>query len=146
MTTKQISVFLENKPGTLAEFCKVLQKNNIDMRALCVADAMDFGIARVIVDDVYETVTVLKDEGYVCQITKVLTVEMKDEPGALSDILAILGEKNINLEYTYAFLTRQRDKAYLVIKVADNKAAAELLSAHGVKVICQDELEKIFGD
>ena len=91
MTTKQISVFLENKPGTLAEFCKVLQKNNIDMRALCVADAMDFGIARVIVDDVYDTVTVLKDEGYICQITKVLTVEMKDEPGALSDILAIQG-------------------------------------------------------
>ncbi|MBR0377602.1 MAG: ACT domain-containing protein [Lachnospiraceae bacterium] len=146
MTTKQISVFLENKPGTLAEFCKVLQKNNIDMRALCVADAMDFGIARVIVDDVYETVTVLKDEGYICQITKVLTVEMKDEPGALSDILAILGDKGINLEYTYAFLTRQRDKAYLVIKVADNKAAANLLEAHGVKVICQDELEKIFGD
>ena len=146
MTTKQISVFLENKPGTLAEFCKVLQKNNIDMRALCVADAMDFGIARVIVDDVYDTVTVLKDEGYVCQITKVLTVEMKDEPGALSDILAILGEQNINLEYTYAFLTRQRDKAYLVIKVADNKAAADLLTKHGVKVIYQDELESIFGD
>ena len=146
MNIKQISVFLENKPGTLAEFCKVLQKNNIDMRALCVADAMDFGIARVIVDDVYDTVTVLKDEGYVCQITKVLTVEMKDEPGALSDILAILGEQNINLEYTYAFLTRQRDKAYLVIKVADNKAAADLLTKHGVKVICQDELESIFGD
>ena len=100
MTTKQISVFLENRPGTLAEFCKVLQKNNIDMRAMCVADAMDFGIARVIVDNVYETVTVLKDEGYVCQITKVLTVEMEDRPGALSDILALLGEQNINLEYT----------------------------------------------
>ena len=84
MTTKQISVFLENKPGTLAEFCKVLQKNNIDMRAMCVADAMDFGIARVIVDNVYDTVTVLKDEGYVCQITKVLTVEMEDRPGALA--------------------------------------------------------------
>ena len=81
MTTKQISVFLENRPGTLAEFCKVLQKNNIDMRAMCVADAMDFGIARVIVDNVYDTVTVLKDEGYVCQITKVLTVEMEDRPG-----------------------------------------------------------------
>ena len=146
MTTKQISVFLENKPGTLAEFCKVLQKNNIDMRALCVADAMDFGIARVIVDDVYDTMTVLKDEGYVCQITKVLTVEMKDEPGALGDILSILGEQNINLEYTYAFLTRQRDKAYLIIKVADNKAAAKLLADHGVKVVCQDELEGIFGD
>ena len=126
MTTQQISVFLENRPGTLAEFCKVLQKNNIDMRAMCVADAMDFGIARVIVDNVYDTVTVLKDEGYICQITKVLTVEMEDKPGALSDILALLGEKNINLEYTYAFLTREKDKAYLVIKVADNAAAAAL--------------------
>ena len=125
MTTKQISVFLENRPGTLAEFCKVLQKNNIDMRAMCVADAMDFGIARVIVDNVYDTVTVLKDEGYVCQITKVLTVEMEDRPGALSEILALLGEQNINLEYTYAFLTREKDKAYLVIKVADNAAAAD---------------------
>ena len=146
MTTKQISVFLENRPGTLAEFCKVLQKNNIDMRAMCVADAMDFGIARVIVDNVYETVTVLKDEGYVCQITKVLTVEMEDRPGALSDILALLGEQNINLEYTYAFLTREKDKAYLVIKVADNAAAADILKQNGVKVICQDELETIFGD
>ena len=126
MTTKQISVFLENRPGTLAEFCKVLQKNNIDMRAMCVADAMDFGIARVIVDNVYETVTVLKDEGYVCQITKVLTVEMEDRPGALSDILALLGEQNINLEYTYAFLTREKDKAYLVIKVAGCRLYAGL--------------------
>ena len=146
MTTKQISVFLENKPGTLAEFCKVLQKNNIDMRAMCVADAMDFGIARVIVDNVYDTVTVLKDEGYVCQITKVLTVEMEDRPGALSEILALLGEQNINLEYPYAFLTREKDKAYLVIKVADNAAAADIRKKNGVKVICQDELEKIFGD
>ena len=146
MTTKQISVFLENRPGTLAEFCKVLQKNNIDMRAMCVADAMDFGIARVIVDNVYDTVTVLKDEGYVCQITKVLTVEMEDRPGALSEILALLGDQNINLEYTYAFLTREKDKAYLVIKVADNAAAADILIKNGVKVICQDELEKIFGD
>ena len=87
MATQQISVFLENKPGTLAEFCKVLEKNNIDMRAMCVADAMDFGIVRVIVDDVYSTVTILKDEGYVCQITKVLTVEMEDKPGALGKIL-----------------------------------------------------------
>ena len=136
MTTKQISVFLENRPGTLAEFCKVLQKNNIDMRAMCVADAMDFGIARVIVDNVYDTVTVLKDEGYVCQITKVLTVEMEDRPGALSEILALLGDQNINLEYTYAFLTREKDKAYLVIKVADNAAAADILKKNGVKVIC----------
>ena len=77
---------------------------------------------------------------------RVLTVEMEDRPGALSDILALLGEQNINLEYTYAFLTREKDKAYLVIKVADNAAAADILKKNGVKVICQDELETIFGD
>ena len=66
---------------------------------MCVADAMDFGIARIIVDDVYNTMTVLKDAGYVCQITKVLTIEMQDEPGALSKILDLLGKEGINLEY-----------------------------------------------
>ncbi|MDO4805267.1 MAG: ACT domain-containing protein [Lachnospiraceae bacterium] len=146
MTTKQISVFLENKPGTLAEFCRVLRKHDINMRALCLADAMDFGIARVIVDDVSDTVRVLREENYVFQITKVLTVEMRNEPGAFSEILDILGEEGINIEYTYAFLTRQKGKAYLVIKVADGKAAGELLLDRGVKVICQDELEKVFSN
>ena len=146
MAIKQISVFLENRPGMLDAMTVVLAEAGIDLRALSLAETKDFGIVRMIVDDVYDTMTVLKDEGYVCQITKVLTVEMKDEPGALGDILSILGEQNINLEYTYAFLTRQRDKAYLIIKVADNKAAAKLLADHGVKVVCQDELEGIFGD
>ena len=80
MTTKQISVFLENRPGTLAEFCKVLQKNNIDMRAMCVADAMDFGIARVIVDNVYDTVTVLKDNGKVAVPVQGMSFTMPNSP------------------------------------------------------------------
>ncbi|MBR3070134.1 MAG: acetolactate synthase, partial [Lachnospiraceae bacterium] len=112
--TQQISVFLENRPGTLAELTGVLCDHHVDMRAMCVADAMDFGIASIIVDDVYNTMTVLKDAGYVCQITKVLTIEMQDEPGALSKILDLLGKEGINLEYTYAFLTRKKDTAYLV--------------------------------
>ena len=96
--TQQISVFLENRPGTLAELTGVLCAHNVDMRAMCVADAMDFGIARIIVDDVYNTMTVLKDAGYICQITKVITVEMADEPGALAKILDLLGKEGINLE------------------------------------------------
>jgi len=146
MTTKQISVFLENRPGSLAEFCKVLQKHNIDMRAMCVADAMDFGILRIIVDDCYEAVTQLKDEGYVCQITKVLTIEIDDKPGALVDILNALGDAGVNLEYTYAFLSRENGKACLILKVADNEKAAEVLSSRGVRVVCQDELHKLFGE
>ncbi|MCR5293812.1 MAG: ACT domain-containing protein [Lachnospiraceae bacterium] len=144
--TQQISVFLENRPGTLAELTDVLWKNNIDMRAMCVADAMDFGIARIIVDDVYETMTVLKDAGYVCQITKVLTVEMADEPGGLSKILALLGSAGINLEYTYAFLSRKKDTAYLVLKVAEPEKAEAVLRAEHIRLIGQETLQGIFGD
>lgn len=144
--TQQISVFLENRPGTLAELTGVLCEHNVDMRAMCVADAMDFGIARIIVDDVYNTMTVLKDAGYICQITKVLTVEMVDEPGALSKILDLLGKEGINLEYTYAFLTRKRDTAYLVLKVAEPEKAEKVLRAASIKLIGQDSLQSIFGD
>jgi len=144
--TQQISVFLENRPGTLAELTGVLCDHNVDMRAMCVADAMDFGIARIIVDDVYNTMTVLKDAGYICQITKVLTIEMQDEPGALAKILDLLGKEGINLEYTYAFLTRKRDTAYLVLKVADPEKAEKVLRAASVKLIGQDSLQGIFGD
>jgi hypothetical protein len=144
--TQQISVFLENRPGTLAELTGVLCDHNVDMRAMCVADAMDFGIARIIVDDVYNTMTVLKDAGYVCQITKVLTIEMQDEPGALSKILDLLGKEGINLEYTYTFLTRKKDTAYLVLKVADLEKAEKVLRAASVKLVGQESLQGIFGD
>ena len=146
MTTKQISVFLENRPGTLAEFCRVLQTNNIDMRAMCMADAQDFGIIRIIVDDVYNTMTILKDEGYVAQITKVLTIELEDKPGALVGILDCLEEAGVNLEYSYAFTSKKKDKAYIILKASDNEKAVAALSKSGIRPICQDELQELFED
>ena len=146
MSIKQISVFLENKPGSLKAMTDVLAKHQIDMRALSLAETSDFGIARIIVDDVYNTMTVLKDAGYVCQITKVLTIEMQDEPGALSKILDLLGKEGINLEYTYAFLTRKKDTAYLVLKVADLEKAEKVLRAASIKLVGQESLQGIFGD
>ena len=80
MTVKQISVFLENKPGRLADFTDILSANNIDMRAMSLAEAADFGIVRIIVDDVYNASTVIKDAGYIFSITKVLAIEMPDQP------------------------------------------------------------------
>lgn len=144
MTTKQISVFLENKPGELSDFCNVLREHNVDMRALSVADTQNFGIVRVIVDDVYKTMTVLREEDYVCRVADVLTLEMRDEPGALSEILNILNENYVNVEYMYAFLTRQRDKAYVVVKIEDPISVGKILTSKGVRVICQDDMEKIF--
>lgn len=140
MTVKQISVFVENKPGRLAEFTNVLRSNNIDMRALSMAETPDFGILRVIVDDPFGTACVLKDAGYIASITPVLAVKVADEPGSLFKILDILAEANINLEYTYAFLTRERDSAYIIFRVEDNDRAAEVLSKNGVTLISQDNL------
>ena len=140
MTVKQISVFLENKPGKLADFTDILSANKIDMRALSLADAADFGIARILVDDVYNASTVLKDAGYIFSITKVLAVEMPDEPGALSGIIRILGDNGINLEYMYAFTAPKKNSAYMILRVADNEAAIEALGRHGIRPVCHDDL------
>ena len=136
MTVKQISVFLENRPGKLAEFTDVLSENNVDLRALSLAEAEDFGI-------VYNASTVLKDAGYVFSITKVLAVEMPDEPGALSRVMRILGNQEVNLEYMYAFTSRKKGTAYMILRVEDNQKAAEVLKKEGICPICQDELEEL---
>ncbi len=143
MTVKQISVFLENKPGKLADFTDVLSGQGIDMRALSIAEASDFGIVRIIVDDVYNASTVLKDAGYICSITKVLAVEMPDEPGALSKIIRVLGDADVNVEYMYAFTSRKKGRAYMIIRVADNDKAIEVLNKYGIRPICQDDLREL---
>lgn len=146
MRAKQISVFLENKPGQLTEFARLLDKNDINMHALSLADAEDFGILRIIVDDSYKTACVLKDEGYVFSITSVLAVEIPDTPGSLVATLDILGQNNINLEYTYAFISKKENLAYMIFRVAnaDIERAIEVLNKHSVKLICQDELSDLF--
>ena len=100
MTIKQLSVFVENKPGKLAEFTKLLSEHGIDMRALSIAETPDFGILRVIVDDPYQTTCVLKDADYIFSITPVIAVAIPDEPGSLSRIVDILGAGGLNVEYT----------------------------------------------
>ena len=144
MTVKQISVFLENRPGALAEFTKVLQKSNIDLRALSLAEHEDFGIVRVIVDSPYDTIQILKEEGYVCSITKVIAVELEDKPGSLVRMLSVLGDNGVNLEYSYAFFGRKAKSAFLILRVEDNEAAIKVLREHGITPVCQDEMEGLF--
>ena len=143
MTVKQISAFLENKPGALAAFAKILQSSGIDLRALSLAETEDFGIVRVIVDDAYKTVQILKEEGYVCSVTPVLAVVFEDKPGALVNVLNLLGDNGINLEYSYAFLAKRANSACMIFRVADNDAAIKVLTANGLKPICQDDLESM---
>lgn len=141
MTVKQISVFLENKPGRLAELTEILSENSIDMRALSLAEAADFGIVRLIVDDVYKASTVLKDADYIISITKVLAVEMADEPGALAEAIRTLGDNDINIEYMYAFTTKKKGVAYMIFRVENNQKAIEVLKGKGIRPVCQDELQ-----
>ena len=131
MTVKQISVFVENKPGKLAALATDLSKQNINLRAISIAEASDFGVVRIIVDDTFNAVTVLKAADYICSITEVLAVEVKDEPGMLANMIATLGEADINLEYMYTILGKKTDVAYMIIRVNDNEKAAKILADKG---------------
>ena len=143
MTVQQISVFVENKAGQLAEFTTLLRENRIDMRALSIAETRDFGILRVIVDDPYKAACVLKEAEYVFSITQVLAVAVPDEPGSLFTILNILKDAGINLEYFYAFITRRKELAYMIFRVADNEKAIEALTARNIQLLDQEELSEL---
>ena len=144
MTVKQISVFLENRPGALAEFTRILEKSSIDLRALSLAESEDFGIVRVIVDDPYKTIRILKEEGYICSVTKVIAVEIADKPGSLVKMLNVLGDNNVNLEYSYAFLAKKANSAFMILRVADNEKAIKVLTQNGIRPICHEDMEGLF--
>ena len=144
MSIKQISVFLENKPGSLYAMTGVLAQNGIDMRAFSLAETSDFGIARIIVDDVYKTATVLKDAGFINNITPVLGVAIPDVPGGLNNVLQALTDARVNVEYMYAFLGgKDVDHAYMIFRVEDNVIASAVLADQGIKVVEQEEIDKL---
>lgn len=143
MSVKQISVFLENRKGTLQKMTAVLKENGIDMRAFSLAETSDFGIARIIVSDVYKTTTVLRDAGFVHTISSVLAVEVSDTPGGLHTILSVLEPANINVEYVYAFLGRKENSAYMIFKVENEQAAKDALREAHIRLVQQEELSEL---
>lgn len=144
MTVNQISVFLENKPGTLTAMTGLLAENGIDMRALSLAETNDFGIVRIIVDDVYRATTVLRDGGFIHQLTPVLAVLIPDEPGGLHKVLEVLREAAVNVEYMYAFLGGDDvNHAYMIFRVQDVKKAGAALAARGIRLVNQDSIAEI---
>ena len=121
-----------------------LAAHNIDMRALALAEASDFGIVRLIVDDVYAAATVLKENGFVHNITSVLCVCIPDEPGGLNKVLQLLSAAGVNVEYMYAFLGGKTvDQAYMIVRVQDRKAAAAALRSKGIRVVDQEEIAQL---
>ena len=144
MSIKQISVFLENKPGTLKKMTGVLAAKKVDMRALSLAETKDFGIARIIVDDVFEAVNILKDADFVAKLTSVLAVNIPDVPGGLDQLLSIFSEAEVNIEYMYAFLGGSDVKsAYMIFRVADTKGAEARLTKKGLRVLTQEDIANI---
>ena len=144
MSIKQISVFLENKPGKLQQMTSVLAANNVDMRALSLAETKDFGITRLVVDDVFNAVNILKEADFVASLTSVLAVAVPDEPGGLDKLLHIFSEASVNIEYMYAFIGGKDTKhAYMIFRVADTKAAEARLAGKGLKIMTQEDIEQI---
>ena len=141
MSVKQISVFLENRPGCLNEMTQALADANIDLRGLSLAETSDFGIVRLIVDDVLGTATVLKDAGFVASLTDVLAVEVPNVPGGLNKVLTVINSVKINIEYMYAILgNKKSESAYMIFRVNDNEKASSALEREGIKILNQFEL------
>ncbi|MDR2588641.1 MAG: ACT domain-containing protein [Spirochaetales bacterium] len=135
MIIKQISVFLENISGRLAEVTRILADNKINLRALTIADTADFGILRIIAVKPDEAVRILTQAGFMAKETDVLAVEVEDKPGALAAVLDIFSKNSINIEYMYASLERSADKAVIVIKVEDVERGIKVVEANGLKPI-----------
>ena len=143
MSIKQLSVFLENKPGELDALTRVLAAHSIDMRALSLSETNEFGIVRLIADRPLDAATVLKEAGYVATVTPVLGVSIPNVPGGLNKVLGVLSEAGINLEYGYAFLGGTPGSAYMVFRVADNAAAAAALQARGIQVVDDSAIQAL---
>lgn len=127
MLMKQISVFLENKSGRLAEVIKIISENHIDIRALSIADTTDFGILRLIVNKPEDTEKQLKENGFMVSCTNVIAIAIDDKPGGLSYVLDILNKELIPIEYMYAFVGKSTNEAFDVLKVEDTEKAIEVL-------------------
>lgn len=143
MSIKQLTIFVENKQGTLVNITDTLAKHNVNIRALSIADTQDFGILRLIVNDNNTALKTLAEEGYLVKPTDVVGVKIGDAPGKLSTALNVLDENNINMEYLYAFMSRTEKHAYVVLRVADNPAAESALEKAGFHLITDADVAKL---
>ena len=143
MSVKQISVFLENRPGALLGLTRVLAEKNIDMRAFSLAETSEFGIARIIVNDIGATAAVLTEEGFIHSITPVVAVAISNTPGGLNRALTALSEAEVNVEYMYAFIGGRKESAYMIFRVADDEKASAVLRAAGIQLAEQEEIANL---
>ncbi len=135
MKIQQLSLFAENKPGTIIAPCRLLASESINIRALSLADTQRYGILRMIVSDWQKATSLLESHGFLVKVTEVLAVEVPDRPGGLAHVLEIFEGTTINIEYMYAFPFGNGDKAILIFRFGDTDAAIERLQAAGINVL-----------
>jgi hypothetical protein len=143
MIQQQISVFLENKKGRLAEVAALIAREGINIRVLSLADTADFGVLRLIVNDPQRCFAVLKEGGFVAQKTEVIAVEVADRPGGLSRILAVFDRHGINIEYMYAFVEKKSDNAIVIFRIDQPAKAVEVLESESITVLSAEIISKL---
>ena len=140
MFIDQLSVFLENKPGRLAEITGVLKKNSVDIRAVTIADTTQFGILRIIVDQPKKAEAALKEQGFTVSLTKVIAIGIDDTPGGLHSAMLALDEAGVSVDYLYAFISRSEPMASVILRVSNPEKAEEALRKHAVKMNPPEEV------
>ena len=140
MQIKQLSVFVENTQGRLADITAKIAQANIDIRALSLADTTDFGILRLIVDKPEEAVLILKESGLTVSLTNVIAIGIDDTPGGFAKAVRVLANSDISIEYLYAFVSRSDNLAYVILRVEDNDKAVKVLTQGGIPVVGQEDI------
>ena len=140
MQIKQLSVFVENTQGRLADITAKIAEANIDIRALSLADTTDFGILRLIVDKPEEAVLILKESGLTVSLTNVIAIGIDDTPGGFAKAVSVLANSDISIEYLYAFVSRSDNLAYVILRVEDNDKAVKVLTEGGIPVVGQEDI------
>ena len=141
MKITQISVFLENRKGRLFEVCSLLGGNDINIRALTIAETESFGVLRIVVDKPDMAVKLLHKNGFVANFTEVIAVEVSDKPGGLAAILKVFADNDVNIEYMYGFVEKFSDKALLVFRFEDTERAGNILAQNKIKIATQAEIK-----
>ena len=143
MAIKQLTVFVQNRKGTLVSVTDTLANHNVNLRALSIAETEDLGILRLIVNDETAAEKALEEQGYLIKTIDVVGVKIGDEPGKLTAALRVLDEADINVEYLYAFMTRTEKHAYVVLRVEDNAKAEKVLEGAGFHIITEADICKL---
>jgi hypothetical protein len=143
MKVKQLSIFMENRAGRLAEIARRLGEARINIRALSMADTSDFGILRLIVNDVDKALNILRDSGHTVSLTEVVAVEVPDSPGGLASVLEPLRDAGVNVEYMYAFVEKATDKAVVIFRFEDIDTAVKVLAKAKISVLPAEMVYKL---